>query len=74
MIMHSISLYSLWDIFPSPISWDALSLQFYVGVLGFIIMLVGGLLLARWGRQTTVAGLILLLAGSAGMLWALGVL
>ena len=73
-LFSSIWAMDIWDIFDSPISWDALSIQFYVGVLGAILMLVGGLLLTRWERHSSVAGLILLLGGSAGLLWALGVL
>jgi hypothetical protein len=52
--------------------WGALSLNIFIGIIGFVLLLVGGILLTKATKGTVLAGVLFLAIGGAGLAWALG--
>lgn len=52
--------------------WSAISMNIYVGIIGFVLLLVGGILLTKATKGPVLAGTLLMVVGGAGLAWALG--
>lgn len=52
--------------------WSSISLEIYVGLIGFVLLIVGGILLTKATRGTVLAGILLFAIGGVGLAWALG--
>jgi hypothetical protein len=52
--------------------WSALSLNVYVGLIGFVLLIVGGILLTKATKGTVLFGVIFMAVGGAALAWALG--
>ncbi len=66
-----------WDLgFPSDwgYDWSALGMNIFIGIMGFILLLVGGFLMLKLTPKTFFVGLILFIAGGASLAWALGLI
>ena len=62
------------DVLPgNPLpDWSALRLNFYVGLIGFVLLIVGGILLTKTTKGTVLFGVIFMAVGGAALAWALG--
>jgi hypothetical protein len=54
--------------------WSSISLNIYVGLIGFVLLLVGGILLTKATKGTVLAGVLFLAIGGAGLAWALNLI
>jgi di/tricarboxylate transporter len=54
--------------------WSGLSLNIYVGLIGFVLLIVGGILLTKATKGTVLFGVIFMAVGGAALAWALGVI
>lgn len=58
----------------NPFDWSSISLNIYIGVIGFVLLLVGGILLTRGTKGTVLVGILLFVGGGASLAWALGLI
>jgi hypothetical protein len=57
---------------PSLPDWSMISTNIFVGLIGFVLLIVGGILLTKATKGTVLFGVIFMAVGGAALAWALG--
>ena len=54
--------------------WGAISLNIFVGVIGFVLLIVGGIAITRGTPTGLFSGIMFFIGGAIALAWSLGMI